>query len=123
MNNLFSGDYLKEYQITAIEVDNTLSSLKVNLTGGGLKDKPNAILELYNLVFLTLSKDPQDNEGCYLILESKVEWLDLAQAKSILNRKGFHFKNYTFHFEKLLYLYVEGDICFDLICSNYKLFE
>ena len=72
-------------------------------------------LKLCELAYFSVSKTPEDNEGCYLIGSIQLSlWEDVAL---LYNKIDYKFSNVSTD-GNMYYLNIEGDICLDVVSKS-----
>ena len=72
-------------------------------------------LKLDEMAYFSISKTPEDSEGCYQILDIQLSlWEDMDALYKKVNYKFYN----TPKIRELYYLYIEGDICLDVVSKS-----
>jgi hypothetical protein len=111
------------YQIETMRFNPCTDSLEIHFIEGS--DLPYCILYLYGISLYKFSKNPEDNEGCFLI--GKFSFLECHEGgKEILKQLNYgihvsHKNNdpYTSK-EKTYHLHIDGDVVCDVICQRFN---
>lgn len=86
-------------------------------------DLKEIVLELYKMAYFSLSKTSDDEDGAYVILEA--ELLSVNDSLELLSKLNYGFISspQINVLDSLYHLHIEGDICLDVVCESYKVFE
>jgi hypothetical protein len=116
---------LRNFQLVEISFEPTAFSAHLTFTfGPNVKD---IAIQLFEITHFVLSKDPDDNEGCYLINEVTLTKVSDGGLE-ILSSLNYPFKNrdgsvFFYPSKSLFYLNLEGDICLSVVCGKYQIFQ
>ncbi len=84
-----------------------------------ISPKQTVTLELRELAYLSLSKTPEDNEGCYQIGE--IQLSSTSDPTSLLKNLGYGFSNVAMRNDNnFWHLHIEGDLCLDAVSGSCK---
>lgn len=80
----------------------------------------NHILQFHELAYFSISKDHDDNDGCYTICD--IELTRSHNVKEILSSLGYRFTgNSTLkEIDSVYHLHLEGDVCMDIVSAEYR---
>jgi len=85
-------------------------------------DLKEIVLELYKIAYFSLSKTLNDEDGTYVVLEAKLS--SINNSLELLSKLNYGFINDPqLVLKKTYHLHIEGDICLDVVCESYKIFE
>jgi hypothetical protein len=122
-NNQYLPSDISYYQIVKVELEPIRLCLRLEFIDPiSLKE---IALELNNMVYFSLSKTPDDEEGCYLLGEIKLSSINVSDREALLSQLGYGFiANQDINFlNTMYYLHIEGDICLEAVCEYYKLLD
>ncbi|MDV3000150.1 MAG: hypothetical protein N5P05_001756 [Chroococcopsis gigantea SAG 12.99] len=90
-------------------------------------DSQDIIVELLDIVHIILSKDPDDNDGCYPVGEVTLTNLKDG-GKEVLESVNYPFKNrqgdvFSYPAKELFHFYLEGCIRLQVVCGRYRIFQ
>lgn len=105
------------YQIQRVILDPIKLELCLELVNpiGG----ENICLEFKKLAYFSVSKTPDDEEGCYLIGDIKLTQVN--DVPKILEKLQYDFLNVDINQGNFYYLHIEGDICLEVVGCYYKI--
>jgi hypothetical protein len=92
--------------------------------GSSVKD---VYLDLLDLAYFNFSKDPDDNEGCYLIGEVHLKAIE-NNRQELFSLLRFPFRDLdgevsTYPSKPLFHFHLEGDVCVEALCGKYLIHE
>ena len=73
---------LKYYQIVGISTDDCLSILTLEFTNG--VSERDIIIQFTKVAGFSITKDAEDDEGCFPVLEVSIDYLEKADENTIL---------------------------------------
>ena len=108
------------YKVSFVE-----TNWSVNLTFVFDNNTKDIIIELFNIIHLTMSKTIDDNDGCYMVGEVTITRVNDGGAK-ILSSLRYPLKNLDqnvlyYRSRSLFHLHLEGDMCLDIICGDFTI--
>ena len=119
--------YLRNSQITEISISPIDFSIKFTLTFAFNTHSKNFVIQLFEVAHISCSKDVEDNEGCYVVYEIKLNEISDG-GKNILSSLNYPIKNrngdvFSYPSKTLFHFHLEGDMCIEAICGKYHIFE
>jgi len=82
-------------------------------------EQENFALEFRDLAYFSISKTPEDNEGCYMIGDIKLS--SVNDVAPLLDKLGYGFLKLDVSTrDNFYYLHIEGDLCLDVVSCSYK---
>jgi hypothetical protein len=117
---------LKSADLVGISLNPQNLGLHLDFTFGPEFD--DAVIELYPIVHLVLSQplNPDDEEICFWVGEVELKKIE-KNAPEILSALSYPFQDQNgtinANSSSLIYFRLEGDICLEVICVNYKTFQ
>jgi len=116
---------LRNSQLSEVRLDPCTLSIQFRFTFGPGKD--DVVIEMSKTVHIAISKDPEDEELLAIVGEVTLhEALD--GGLSILTDLKYPFKStadrsavFTYPSTRLYHFHMEGDVCADVVCAQYKL--
>jgi hypothetical protein len=120
-NHKYLIDKISHCQISQVVLEPTQLWLRLEFIDP--IDLKEIVLELDKMAYFSLSKTSDDEDGAYVILEAKLSSVnDSLGLLSKLNY-GFISSPQINLLESIYHLHIEGDICLDVVCESYKIFE
>jgi hypothetical protein len=124
MNGL---EYLQRSQLKSIVLDSQTLALQFRFTQ--VEGKPDTILELLGIAQINLAKDLDDEEMLAMVGEASL--VPIADGgRAVFERLHYPFKSlddhnapFSYPGVQLFHFHMEGDICADVICKEYRLRE
>lgn len=118
-------NYLRNSQLTEISISPIDSSIKLIFTFDSLTK--NFVVQLFELVHISFSKDIEDNEGCYVVYEIKLNEIN-GGGKDILSLLNYPIKDrhgnvFSYPSKALFHFHLEGDMCIEAVCGKYQVYE
>ena len=115
---------LKSSSLAEIYMDPTTLSLRLNFTYG--PDGKDISIVFFHIAHMTISKILDDEDGVFNISEISINGIKDG-GSDLLKKLGYMFQDgngvLTYPEEKLFHLYIEGDVCMEVICGNYKILQ
>lgn len=105
------------YQIQRVVLDPIKLELCLELVNP--IGRENIFLEFKKLVYFSISKTPDDEEGCYLIGDIKLTLVN--DVPKILEKLQYGFLNVDINQDNFYYLHIEGDLCLEVVSCYYKM--
>jgi hypothetical protein len=118
-------DRLRDFQLVEISFKPTEWSIHLTFTfGPNVKD---IVVNLFEIAHFILSKNPDDNDGCYMVGEVTLTSITDGGLR-VLSSLNYPFKNrdgsiFSYPSKQLFYWHLEGDVCLEVICGKYELFQ
>ncbi|QDL11087.1 hypothetical protein DP113_27110 [Brasilonema octagenarum UFV-E1] len=99
--------------------------LRLEFTFG--PESGDAKIELYRIVHLVISQplNTDDEDFCFWVGEVELKKIEEGESQ-ILSALSYPFKDSKGSIEtdsSLIYFRLEGDICVEVVCGNYKIFQ
>ena len=102
------------FQITRLFLDPIGFSLNLEVVNP-IKPTQQVKLKLCEIAYFSMSRTPEDEEGCYPIFSIQLSlWEDIAL---LYKKVGYKFFDVSTD-GKLYYLTIEGDICLDVVSRS-----
>lgn len=110
-------------ELRSVYLDPEKLSLTLRFTFGPMAD--DIILELSKTAHLAISKHPEDEEGLGVIMEASLKPLPDGGAAVLTELNYPLFQSLggpvlTYPSIPLFHFHMEGDVCADVVCSDYK---
>ncbi len=127
MNDL---EYLQRSQLKSIVLDSQTLALQFRFTQ--VEGKPDTILELLGIAQIKLAKDLDDEEMlATMVGASEPSLIPIADGgRAVFEQLHYPFKSlgdhnvpFSYPGVQLFHFHMEGDICADVICKEYRLRE
>ncbi|MBW4630988.1 MAG: hypothetical protein KME30_03510 [Iphinoe sp. HA4291-MV1] len=116
---------LKSADLVGISLLPQSFGLRLDFTFG--PESGDAKIELYRIFHLVLSQplNSDDEDFCFWVGEVELRKVE-ESGNQILSTLSYPFKNPNGSIEtgsSLIYFRLEGDICLEVVCENYKIFQ
>lgn len=116
--------YLRKSQLVGISFEPTKLSMRLEFTVGSQGD--DIVIQLFQIIHLVLSKDPDDNKIFYV---GEINLIPIENGgKEILSFLLYPFRERdgsvaSYPSQSLFHLHIEGGICIEVICGSYQVFQ
>lgn len=116
---------LQDSQVSNVQLDPQMLSIQFQFTFGPGRD--DVVIEMSNTVHIAISKDPEDEELPALVGEVSITPV-LDGGLAVLTALKYPFKStedrgsvFTYPSIRLYHFHLEGDICAEVVCAQYKI--
>ncbi len=122
-------DYLQRSQLKSIVLNPQTLALQFSFTQVEGKRNQDVELELLGIAQVNLAKDLQDDEMFAIVGEASLTSI-ADGGRAILEKLRYPFRSlennnvpFSYLDTKMFHFHLEGDICVDVVCKEYRLKE
>jgi len=118
---------LRDFQLHETFVHPIEWSIRFNFSFGSDPTVRDMVIKLSEVVHFLLSKDSDDNEGCYTVYETTLTELEDG-GKEVLSSLSYPIKStdgnvFCYPSKTLFHFHLEGDLCVEVVCGKYEVFQ
>lgn len=116
---------LDKSQLVGIDLDSNNLGVRLEFTFG--PEKRDIIVQLFQLVHFIISKEPDDNDGCFFVGEVALNPLKDGGKKILssllypLQEKNGNVASYPA--KQMFHFHLEGGVCIEAVCGAYEIFQ